>query len=77
MSSTTPTGPPPVPPTKPILSSPGQYMSSFHSGHAASIHSINKSQDKPAIAARPVLPPTVPKYSSPFAKPERTDREKV
>jgi hypothetical protein len=76
MSSTTPTGPPPVPPTKPILSTPGSYMSTFQSGHA-SIHSINKTQEKPAIAARPVLPPQVPKYASPFAKPERTDREKV
>lgn len=74
MSSTTPTGPPPIPPTKPILSTPGSYMSTFGtSGHTATIHSINKTQDKPAIAARPIPPPTVPKYTSSFGK---IDREK-
>lgn len=75
MSSTTPTGPPPVPPTKPILSTPGSYMSTFQSGHTATIHSINKTHDKPAIAARPVLPPTVPKYSSSFGKIDRDRNE--
>lgn len=73
MSSTTPTGPPPIPPTKPTLSTPGSYMSTFQSGHTATIHSINKTQDKPAIAARPIPPPTVPKYSTSFGK---VDREK-
>lgn len=48
-------------------------MSTFQSGHTATIHSINKTHDKPAIAARPVMPPTVPKYSSSFGK---IDREK-
>lgn len=75
MSSTTPTGPPPVPPTKPILSTPGSYMSTFQSGHTATIHSINKSHDKPAIAARPVMPPTVPKYSTSFGKIDRDRNE--
>lgn len=82
MSSTTPTGPPPVPPSKPILSTPGSYMSTFQSSHVATIHSINKTQEKPAIAARPVMPPTVPKYTTaplPFgSKIERNnEREKV
>lgn len=80
MSSTTPTGPPPVPPSKPILSTPGSYMSTFQAGHAT-IHSINKTQEKPAIAARPVMPPTVPKYNTPTpfgSKIERNnEREKV
>lgn len=75
MSSTTPTGPPPVPPTKPILSTPGSYMSTFQSGHTATIHSINKTHDKPAIAARPVIPPTVPKYSTSFGKIDRDRNE--
>ncbi|XP_070497712.1 septin-7 isoform X7 [Chironomus tepperi] len=75
MSSTTPTGPPPVPPTKPILSTPGSYMSSFQTGHTATIHSINKTHDKPAIAARPIPPPTVPKYSSSFGKIDRDRNE--
>ncbi|KAG5676962.1 hypothetical protein PVAND_006754 [Polypedilum vanderplanki] len=75
MSSTTPTGPPPVPPSKPILSTPGSYMSSFQSGHTATIHSINKTHDKPAIAARPIPPPTVPKYSSSFGKIDRERNE--
>lgn len=71
--SSTPTaqGPPPVPPTKPILSSPGAYMSSFQSGHTATIHSFNKTHDKPAIAARPIPPPTVPKHTSSFGKIDR------
>lgn len=72
MSQTTPTGPPPVPPTKPILSTPGSYMSTFQS---ATIHSINKTSDKPAIAARPIPPPTVPKYSSSFGKIDRDRSE--
>lgn len=71
MSSTPSQGPPPVPPAKPILSSPGAYMSTFQSGHTATIHSFNKTHDKPAIAARPIPPPTVPKHSSSFGKIDR------
>lgn len=50
-------------------------MSTFQSGHTATIHSINKTHDKPAIAARPVMPPTVPKYSSSFGKIDRDRNE--
>jgi septin 7 len=50
-------------------------MSTFQSGHTATIHSINKTHDKPAIAARPVMPPTVPKYSSSFGKVDRDRNE--
>lgn len=73
MSSSTPTGPPPsIPPVKPILSTPGSYMSTFQS---ATIHSINKTHDKPIIAARPVfcVPPVVPKYASSQGKIDRSD----
>lgn len=70
--SSTPTGPPPIPPTKPTLSSPGSYMSTFQSGTiTAGIHSSNKTHEKPAIAARPIPPPTLPKYSSSFNKIDR------
>lgn len=59
---------------KPILSSPGSYMSTFQS---ATIHSINKTHDKPVVPARPVLPPVVPpKYASTLGKVDR-EREKV
>lgn len=43
------TGPPPVPSTKPILSSPGAYMANFTSGTTtptAGIHSVNKFKSK-------------------------------
>jgi hypothetical protein len=93
----TPTGPPPVPPVKPILSSPGAYMANYSPGTTGSsstttitagIHSSNKTHEKPAIAARPIPPPTLPKYSSSFNKADRdrnefvgkidrTDRDKV
>lgn len=73
------TGPPPVPPTKPILSSPGAYMANFTSSTTqpptAGIHSVNKSHEKPAIAARPIPPPTLPKYSSSFSKADRDRNE--
>lgn len=84
----TPTVPvPPIPPTKPLLSSPGAYMANFQPTNTASIHSSNKSHEKPVIAARPIPPPTLPKYSSSFGKVdrerndisklERSEREKV
>lgn len=84
--SSTPTGqpgapstvPPPVPTTKPVLSSPGAYMANFSSTTTtptAGIHSVNKSHEKPAIAARPIPPPTLPKYSSSFSKVDR-DRDR-
>ncbi|XP_055374619.1 protein peanut isoform X2 [Condylostylus longicornis] len=48
----------------------------------AGIHSVNKSShsgggsgDKPAIAARPIPPPTLPKYSSSFGKIDRDRNE--
>lgn len=72
------TGPPPVPPTKPVLSSPGAYMANFTSNTTtptAGIHSVNKSHEKPAIAARPIPPPTLPKYSSSFSKVDRDRNE--
>lgn len=72
------TGPPPVPPTKPVLSSPGAYMANFTSSTTqptAGIHSVNKSHEKPAIAARPIPPPTLPKYSSSFSKVDRDRNE--
>ncbi|XP_055838315.1 protein peanut isoform X2 [Episyrphus balteatus] len=80
-------GPPPIPPTKPILSSPGAYKHNYvnstninlsSSGTlTAGIHSVNKAHlppgtgEKPAIAARPIPPPTLPKYSSSFGKIDR------
>ncbi|XP_055838320.1 septin-7 isoform X7 [Episyrphus balteatus] len=96
-------GPPPIPPTKPILSSPGAYKHNYvnstninlsSSGTlTAGIHSVNKAHlppgtgEKPAIAARPIPPPTLPKYSSSFgkidrerndfAKLDRAEREKL
>lgn len=80
--SSTPTsqGPPPIPPVKPILSSPGGYMSTFQSGGGAGtitagIHSSNKTHEKPAIAARPIPPPTLPKYSTSFGKIDRDRNE--
>lgn len=72
------TGPPPVPPTKPVLSSPGAYMANFSSSTTtptAGIHSVNKSHEKPLIAARPIPPPTLPKYSSSFSKVDRDRNE--
>lgn len=102
MSASTPTQPsgPPVPPAKPILSSPGAYMANFQSpgsggpgsvvGAAAApgstgaspvapitagIHSSNKTHEKPTIAARPIPPPTLPKYSSSFNKIDRDRNE--
>lgn len=78
-------GPPPVPPSKPVLSSPGAYMANFTSSTTiapptAGIHSVNKSHpaisgDKPAIAARPIPPPTLPKYSASFSKGDRDRNE--
>lgn len=81
-----PTQGPPVPPAKPVLSSPGAYMANFsHNSHSsgtstvvtptAGIHSVNKSHEKPAIAARPIPPPTLPKYSSSFSKSDRDRNE--
>ncbi|KAL5288458.1 SEPT7 family protein [Megaselia abdita] len=91
MSAGTPTGnngPPPIPPSKPVLSSPGAYKqnalnvinsnSNSVGNVTAGIHSVNKSHtptgvggEKPAIAARPIPPPTLPKYSSSFSKVDR------
>jgi len=83
-------GGPPVPPAKPILSSPGAYMANFTAGSTnpatAGIHSVNKTHigggggsgpsiEKPAIAARPIPPPTLPKYSSSFSKIDRERNE--
>lgn len=76
-----PTQGPPVPPSKPVLSSPGSYMSSYapagttSTTPTAGIHSVNKSHEKPAIAARPIPPPTLPKYSSSFSKVDRDRNE--
>lgn len=68
----------PVPPAKPVLSSPGAYMANFTSSATtptAGIHGVNKTHEKPAIAARPIPPPTLPKYSSSFSKVDR-DRDR-
>lgn len=85
-----PTQGPPVPPAKPVLSSPGAYMSSYNTSLSgggggggvassqpatAGIHSVNKTHEKPAIAARPIPPPTLPKYSSSFSKIDRDRNE--
>lgn len=68
----------PAPMAKPTISSPGSYMSSF-SGNAtiptAGIHGVNKTHEKPAIAARPIPPPTLPKYSTSFSKSDRDRNE--
>lgn len=79
---THPTQGPPVPPTKPVLSSPGSYPGGSATPSAgppvaatAGIHSVNKSHEKPAIAARPIPPPTLPKYSSSFSKTDRDRNE--
>lgn len=62
----------PVP--KPLISTSGSYMSTFP---AATIHSINKTHDKPVVPARPVLPPVVPsKYTATLGKVDR-ERDKV
>ncbi|XP_037903357.1 septin-7 isoform X12 [Hermetia illucens] len=82
---------PPIPPAKPILSSPGSYKQNFinsaninlsSSGTTgtvtAGIHSVNKAHstsEKPAIAARPIPPPTLPKYSTSFGKIDRDRNE--
>ncbi|XP_037047418.1 septin-7-like isoform X4 [Bradysia coprophila] len=69
---------PPVPPAKPVLSSPGAYMANFTSSATtptAGIHGVNKVHEKPAIAARPIPPPTLPKYSSSFSKVDRDRNE--
>lgn len=74
-AATTPSGgPPPLPATKPVLGSTGSYT--------AGIHSVNKQHsvvvgEKPVIAARPIPPPTLPKYTSSFGKFDRAEREKV
>ncbi|XP_055688930.1 septin-7 isoform X13 [Lutzomyia longipalpis] len=73
-------GPPPVPATKPILSSPGAYMANFvppgvPAGPTAGIHGVNKQHEKPVIAARPIPPPTLPKYTSSFGKIDRDRNE--
>ncbi|XP_052861351.1 septin-7 [Anopheles cruzii] len=81
-------GGPPVPPVKPILSSPGAYMANFQpaSGGApvatatpptitAGIHGTNKTHEKPTIAARPIPPPKLPNYSSSFNKIDRDRNE--
>lgn len=41
----------------------------------AGIHSSNKTHEKPTIAARPIPPPTLPKYSSSFNKIDRDRNE--
>lgn len=74
---------PPLPPTKPVISSPGAYMAQYTSSatiptaslNTAGIHSVNKTHEKPAIAARPIPPPTLPKYSSSFSKLDRERNE--
>lgn len=77
-AATTPSGgPPPLPATKPVLTPSGSYV-----GGVAGIHSVNKQHtavpgEKPAIAARPIPPPTLPKYTSSFGKIDRAEREKV
>lgn len=93
MSASTPTqqtgaGGPPVPPVKPVLSSPGAYMANFQGttgggGGAtvptppitAGIHGTNKTHEKPTIAARPIPPPKLPNYSSSFNKIDRDRNE--
>uniref|UniRef100_A0A182P3N0 Septin-type G domain-containing protein n=1 Tax=Anopheles epiroticus TaxID=199890 RepID=A0A182P3N0_9DIPT len=95
MSASTPTtqqtagpgaGGPPVPPVKPVLSSPGAYMANFQgtgvpgsTGVAppitAGIHGTNKTHEKPTIAARPIPPPKLPNYSSSFNKIDRDRNE--
>lgn len=74
-SGTPTSAPPPILSAKPVLSSPGAYIGSFSSSSTtaptAGIHSVNKTHEKPAIAARPVPPPTLPKYSSSFSKVDR------
>ncbi|XP_049293801.1 septin-7 isoform X3 [Anopheles funestus] len=92
MSASTPTaqqaasgvGGPPVPPAKPVLSSPGAYMANFQSGVSGStvappitagIHGTNKTHEKPTIAARPIPPPKLPNYSSSFNKIDRDRNE--
>lgn len=74
--------PPPIPPAKPVvLSSPGAYMANFAgSAPTATVHGVNKQQmhsEKPAIAARPIPPPTLPKYSASFGKVDRDRNEFV
>lgn len=89
-AATTPSGgPPPLPATKPVLTSPGSYGYTSSAAAAtggggvttpvAGIHSVNKQfpGEKPAIAARPIPPPTLPKYTSSFGKIDRAEREKV
>ncbi|XP_059615781.1 septin-7 isoform X6 [Phlebotomus argentipes] len=73
-------GPPPVPATKPVLSSPGAYMANFvppggQAAPTAGIHGVNKQHEKPVIAARPIPPPTLPKYTSSFGKIDRDRNE--
>ena len=93
LSAGQPTGPPPIPPSKPVLSSPGSYKQNFINttninlssigNITAGIHSVNKSSsqqhggigEKPAIAARPIPPPTLPKYSTSFGKSDRERNE--
>lgn len=77
----TPTsGPPPILTSKPVLSSPGAYHNAAAAAvppplPTAGIHSVNKTHEKPTIAARPVPPPTLPKYSSSFSKSDRDRNE--
>uniref|UniRef100_A0A182JXS3 Septin-type G domain-containing protein n=1 Tax=Anopheles christyi TaxID=43041 RepID=A0A182JXS3_9DIPT len=95
MSASTPTaqqaagpgaGGPPVPPVKPVLSSPGAYMANFQATGGvpgstvappitAGIHGTNKTHEKPTIAARPIPPPKLPNYSSSFNKIDRDRNE--
>ena len=96
MSTSTPTaqqtagpgaGGPPVPPVKPVLSSPGAYMANFQGSGGgggmpvaappitAGIHGTNKTHEKPTIAARPIPPPKLPNYSSSFNKIDRDRNE--
>lgn len=67
-----------MPATKPVLTPSGSYV-----GGVAGIHGVNRNSvssvpgEKPAIAARPIPPPTLPKYTSSFGKIDRAEREKV
>lgn len=86
-------GPPPLPATKPVLTSSGSYGftsslaaaagggTTSTTAPVAGIHSMHKQHsvpgEKPAIAARPIPPPTLPKYTSSFGKIDRAEREKV
>ncbi|XP_058463238.1 septin-7 isoform X2 [Malaya genurostris] len=54
---------------------PGSVGTSPAAPITAGIHSSNKTHEKPTIAARPIPPPTLPKYSSSFNKIDRDRNE--